>query len=157
MASTKLFTPEAVQATKAIIESWPDAIEQADERKGEKYWQYFERKRAGFNGTFSFGVSGLPGANGPQFLAVTFADGGAVSNVEVIDEAQALKQSKIAMEATAEDWQSIVDGYDIGKAMTYHKLPLRVGSSLDLLRCVYFLHELIIIFTRVDTHAAVAA
>jgi hypothetical protein len=34
---------------------------------------------------------------------------------------------------------------------------LRVGGSLDLLRCVYVLHELIIIFTRVDTHAAVAA
>jgi hypothetical protein len=61
------------------------------------------------------------------------------------------------MECKSTDWQDILDGYDIGKAMTYHKLPLTKGGSLELLSCVYFLHELIIVLTRVETNARIAA
>lgn len=157
MASTHLFDPDAATQFRSLVDSWPDAIEQGDERKGEKYWQYFTRKRAGFDGTFSFGISGVPGEDSAQYLAITFGEGGAVTDVEVLDRDAAIKTSKIAMEATLDNWTSIVEGYDIGKAMTYHMLPLTKGGSLDLLRCVYFLHELLVIFTRVETSAQVAA
>jgi hypothetical protein len=157
MPSTNLFNVASADSVRKLIESWPDAIEQADERKGDKYWGYFERKRASFDGTYAFGVSGVPGKDTTQYLAITFGDGGAVESVEVLDEAAALRTAKLAMVATLEDWQSIVGGYDIGKAMTYHKLPLAKGGSRDLLRCVYFLHELIIVLTRVETGAAIAA
>lgn len=157
MASTHLFTADAAQQFASLIDAWPDAIEQGDERKGEKYWEYFSRKRASFNGTFAFGISGIPGEQAPQYLAITFGDGGAVTSVQTLDRDAAIKTSKIAMEATLDNWTAIVEGYDIGKAMTYHMLPLTKGGSLDLLRCVYFLHELLVILTRVETSAQVAA
>lgn len=153
---TGIFTAESVAAVEEMIPAWPDAIERGDERKGEKYWQYFDRKRAQFDGTFAFGIQ-IPGQAVAQYLAITFAPGGAVSAVEVLDEPQAVAKAKIAMKASEADWQGIVDGYDIGKAMTYHQLPLTKGGSLDLLRCVYFLHELIVILTRAATRASVAA
>ena len=152
MAGTNLFTPAAAAAVKAMIPDWPDAIEFADERKGENYWAYFTRKKATFDGTFAFGIS-VPGQEDSQYLAMTFAEGGEVTSVEVMEQGPAIKQAKIAMECKLEDWEAIVAGYDIGKAMTYHQLPLRKGGSLDLLRCVYFLHELIVILTRVEISA----
>lgn len=157
MSTTMLFGERAPEAVKSLIASWPDEIERNDQRKGEKYWQYFDRKRAAFDGTFSLGVSGLPGEPGAQYIAVTFAPGGDVSAVRVVSRDEAIASSKIAMEAKLDDWVAIVEGYDIGKAMTYHMLPLTKGGSLDLLQCVYFLHELLTIMTRVDTSARLAA
>jgi hypothetical protein len=149
MSGTNLFTQQTADAVKAMIPGWPDAIELADPRKGENYWAYFTRKRAGFDGTFAFGVE-IPDQEETQYLAITFAEGGDVTSVEVMEQGPALKQAKIAMKANLKDWEAIVGGYDIGKAMTYHQLPLTKGGSLDLLRCVYFLHELIVILTRVE-------
>jgi len=157
VASTHLFSPDAAARFTTLIDSWPDAIEQGDERKGDKYWQYFARKREGFDGAFAFGVSGIPGESAAPYIRVTFGAGGAVTDVAVVDRDTAIKTSRIAMEATLDNWTAIVEGYDIGKAMTYHMLPLTKGGSLDLLRCVYFLHELLVIFTRVETSAQVAA
>jgi hypothetical protein len=152
--AAQIFSDSAIAALPGIVASWPDAVELEDWRKGEKYWAYFERKRASFDGTFSFGVGD---EGGSQFVAMTFAEGGAITAVRVLDKATAIAESKIAMECTTADWAAIVDGYDIGKAMTYHQLPLRKGSSMDLLRCVYFLHELIVVLTRIETRASVSA
>ena len=54
------------------------------------------------------------------------------------------------MECTYQTWPDLAGGYDISKAMTYHQLPLTVGGASDLLRCVYFLHELIVAALRAD-------
>jgi len=45
-------------------------------------------------------------------------------------------------------WAEMAGGYEISKAMTYHQLPLTKGGSVHLLRCVYFIHELIVVTLR---------
>ncbi|HEY3683509.1 MAG TPA: hypothetical protein VGL93_10740 [Streptosporangiaceae bacterium] len=155
MSTTELFTEDGARRVQELLTSWPDATEQADARKVATYWDYFERKRKAFDGTFAFGVRGADGEV-PAYVAVTFGDEGAAS-VRAAGEAEALDGAKLAIVASAEDWAALVAGYDIGKAMTYHKLPLRVGSAATMLRNAYLVHELIVIFTRVAAGAPVAA
>ena len=61
------------------------------------------------------------------------------------------------MECTYQTWSDLVGGYEISKAMTYHQLPLTAGGAADLLRCVYFVHELIVAALRVETARLAAA
>lgn len=155
MTASALFSDEGARRVEEILKSWPDEEEKADARKIPAYWDYFERKRKAFAGTFAFGVRGENGGP-PAYLAVTF-DGDGTATVRAADEAGALADAKLAIEASAADWAGIVAGYDIGKAMTYHQLPLSAGSAATMLRNAYFVHELIVAFTRVAAGDAVAA
>jgi hypothetical protein len=150
-------TEEWAQAAREIINRWPDEAEQSDERKAESYWAYFSRKRGAFDGVLALGVSDLPGESGSRYLALTFDAGGSCARAAILPGPQALASAKIALEGTYQTWCDLADGYDIGKAMTYHKLPLRVGGSVDLLRCVYFVHEVIVATLRVDAGLPAAA
>lgn len=136
-----VFTPEGAREAEELLARWPDAAERADPRKTDAYWDYVTRKRAAFDGTFAFGVAG-------RFVTVTLGADGAAT-VRVSDEATALASAKLAVVADAGDWAEIVAGYDIGKAMTYHQLPLRVGTSTLMLRNAYLVHEILTVFTRV--------
>jgi hypothetical protein len=148
--SVPFMTEEWAQAAREVINRWPDETEQSDERKAESYWAYFSRKRGSFDGMLALGASGLPGESGSRYLALTFDAGGSCARAAILPEPQALASAKIAIEGTYETWRDLAGGYDIGQAMTYHKLPLRVGGSVDLLRCVYFVHEVIVATLRVD-------
>jgi hypothetical protein len=155
--SVPFMTDEWAQAAREVINRWPDEAEQADERKAESYWAYFSRKRDSFDGLLALGASGLPGESGSRYLTLTFDADGSCSRAAIMPEPQALASAKIALEGTYQTWCDLADGYDIGKAMTYHKLPLRVGGSVDLLRCVYFVHEVIVATLRVDAARTAAA
>lgn len=152
---TDLFTPAGADAVRDLLKTWPDDAERADERKVKSYWDYFERKRKAFGGTFAFGVH--DGSGEPRFIAIAFDDAGEAVSVRIVDEAEAVAEAKLAILASYEDWTGIVGGYDIGKAMTYHQLPLRVGGATEMLRYAYFVHELIVVFTRVAGADRVAA
>jgi hypothetical protein len=143
-------TDEWAQAAREAINRWPDEAELSDERKAESYWEYFSRKRGAFDGVLALGASGLPGESGSRYLALTFDPQGTCARAAILPGPQALASAKIAIEGTYETWCDLAGGYDIGKAMTYHKLPLRVGGSVDLLRCVYFVHEVIVATLRAD-------
>jgi hypothetical protein len=148
---TEAFMTDAwAQAAREIINGWPDEAEQLDERKADSYWAYFTRKRDSFDGVLALGASDLPGETGSRYLALTFDADGSCSRAAILPEPQALASAKIAIEGTYQTWCDLASGYDIGKAMTYHMLPLRVGGSVDLLRCVYFVHEIIVATLRVD-------
>jgi hypothetical protein len=155
--SVPFMTDEWAQAARDVINRWPDEAEQSDERKAPSYWDYFSRKRDSFDGVLALGASGLPGETGSRYLALTFDADGSCSRAAILPEPQALATAKIALEGTYQTWQDLAGGYDIGKAMTYHKLPLRVGGSVDLLRCVYFVHEVIVATLRVDAGLPEAA
>jgi hypothetical protein len=155
--SVPFMTEEWAQAAREVINRWPDEAEQSDERKADSYWDYFSRKRGAFRGVLALGVSGLPGESGSRYLALTFDAGGSCGRATILPAPQALASAKIALEGTYQTWRDLAGGYDIGKAMTYHKLPLRVGGSVDLLRCVYFVHEVIVATLRVDAGLPAAA
>ena len=155
--SVPFMSEEWAQAAREIINRWPDEAEQADERKAESYWAYFSRKRGAFDGVLALGASGIPGESGSRYLALTFDAAGSCARATILPEPQALATAKIALESTYQTWCDLAGGYDIGKAMTYHKLPLRVGGSVDLLRCVYFVHEVIVATLRVTAGLPAAA
>ena len=155
--SVPFMTEEWAQAAREIINRWPDEAEQADERKAESYWAYFSRKRGTFDGVLALGARGIPGESGSRYLALTFDAEGSCARAAILPEPQALATAKIALESTYQTWCDLAGGYDIGKAMTYHKLPLRVGGSVDLLRCVYFVHEVIVATLRVTAGLPAAA
>jgi hypothetical protein len=148
--SVPFMTQEWAEAAREILSHWPDEAEQADERKAESYWAYFTRKRDSFDGILALGVSGIPGESGTRYLALTFDAAGTVARAAILPEPEALASAKLALECTYQTWCDIAGGYDIGKAMTYHMLPLTVGGAADLLRCVYFVHEVIVAALRVD-------
>ena len=137
---TDVFTPEGAAAAETLLAGWPDDAESADPRKTAAYWDYVTRKRTSFRGTFAFGVSG-------RFVVVTLDDLG-TATVRAASETEALAEAQLAIAANAADWAEIVAGYDIGKAMTYHMLPLRVGSSTLMLRNAYLVHEILTVLTR---------
>jgi hypothetical protein len=139
----ELMTDEWAQEIYALLQEWPDQSERDQERKSDNYWKYFDRKRESFNGTFALGIRGIPGADGVPYLAISYNADGECTGVAVWTEAQALAQAKLAMECDYQTWRDLAGGWEISKAMTYHKLPLTVGTATELLRCVYFLHELI--------------
>jgi hypothetical protein len=139
----ELMTDGWAQQVFALLQQWPDQAERDQERKSDNYWRYYERKRETFNGTFALGIRGIPGADGVRYLAISYDGDGNCSGVAVVSEAAALAQAKLAMECDYQTWRDMAGGYDISKAMTYHKLPLTVGTATELLRCVYFVHELI--------------
>ena len=143
----------------ALLRDWPDATEQADERKSEAYWKYFHRHRESFDGTFALGIRDIPGRDDTPYVCITWGPDGTCTSVTVQPADQAQAAAKVAMECTYENWLAMVNGYDISKAMTYHQLPLTKGGSMDLLRCVYFVHELIVAALRptADLPEAVAA
>ena len=141
-------TPEWAAAVREAVSGWPDEQEKADERKTPTYWAYIDRKRESFDGVFALGVRGIPGADAPQYLALTFGADGACTGAEIVSGPEALSAVKLAVDCDYQTWLDMASGYDIGKAMTYHKLPLRAGSTADLLRCVYFVHELIVAALR---------
>lgn len=148
---TTLMSDEWAQEIFQLLRSWPDDAERADPRKIENYWTYFERKRDAFNGTFALGIRGIPGTADTSYLTITYGPDGTVTEVAVRSAEEAKAQAKLAMECDFQTWRDMAGGYDISKAMTYHQLPLTVGSSDDLLRCVYFLHELIVAALRPAT------
>lgn len=156
---TELMSEAWAAEIHGLLRNWPDDTEKADPRKIDTYWRYFDRHRQSFNGTFALGISGVPGSAETQYLCITYDADGACTTVTVQPKAEALEQSKLAMECTYQTWQAMAGGYDISKAMTYHQLPLTKGGSMDLLRCVYFIHELIVAALRpkADLPEAVAA
>ena len=149
--SAELMTAEWAAAVQQLLAGWPDDQEKGDPRKTDTYWAYFERKRQSFQGTFALGVSGIPGPAGTRYLALTFAGDGAAPEAAILAEADALATAKLAMECTYQTWSDLAGGYEISKAMTYHQLPLTVGGAADLLRVVYFVHELIVAALRPET------
>jgi hypothetical protein len=141
--SAEVMTEAWAQTVQQLLSSWPDEAAKADERKRETYWDYFDRKRKLFGGTFALGISSVPGADGTRYLALTFDDAGTCTQAAIIAEPDALATAKIAMVCGYQTWLDLLGGYDIGKAMTYHKLPLQAGSAADVMRYLYFLSELI--------------
>ena|ERR1700761_6577211 len=139
----ELMTDGWAQEIFTLLQHWPDETERAHERKTDNYWKYVERKRESFNGTFALGIRGIPGADKVRYVAITYDADGECTAVAIWTEAEALAQAKLAMECSYETWRGMAGGWDISKAMTYHKLPLTKGTATELLRCVYFLHELI--------------
>jgi hypothetical protein len=133
---------------QALLRNWPDDTEKADQRKSETYWKYYHRHRESFDGSYALGIRGIPGRDDTPYVAITWGPDGSCANVSVLPKSEALAVAKIAMECSYEDWLSMVNGYDISKAMTYHQLPLTKGGAMDLLRCVYFVHEQIAAIVR---------
>jgi hypothetical protein len=155
--TAELMTPAWAAEVQQLLAGWPDEQEKADPRKIVQYWAYFERHQKAFEGTFALGVSGMPGQAGTPYLALTFAGGGAAPVASILTEEEALVTAKLAMACTYQTWTDLVGGYDISKAMTYHQLPLTVGGAADLLRCVYFIHELIVAALRPEISDRLAA
>jgi hypothetical protein len=149
--SAEFMTPEWAAAVQQLLAGWPDEQEKADPRKTDTYWNYFERHRKSFDATFALGVSGVPGQDGTRYLALTYGPDGAGPEAAILTEAEALATAKVAMECTFQTGSDLAAGYEISKAMTYHQLPLTAGGAADLLRCVYFVHELIVAALRVET------
>lgn len=145
---TELMSEAWAAEVHDLLRDWPDETEKADPRKIDTYWRYFHRHRQSFNGTFALGISGLPGGTETRYLCISYDPDGACTSVTVADKPAALETAKLAMECTYQNWQAMAGGYDISKAMTYHQLPLTKGGSMDLLRCVYFIHELIVAALR---------
>ena len=155
--SAELMTPEWAAQVQQLLASWPDDEGKADPRKTDTYWRYFDRHRKAFEATFALGISGVPGSDGTRYLALTFGADGAGPEAAILAEADALATAKVAMECTYQIWSDLVGGYEISKAMTYHQLPLTAGGAADLLRCVYFVHELIVAALRPQTARLAAA
>jgi hypothetical protein len=155
--TAEFMTPEWAAAVQQLLAGWPDEQEKADPRKTDTYWNYFERHRKSFDATFALGVSGVPGQDGTRYLALTYGPDGAGPEAAILTEAEALATAKVAMECTYQIWSDLAAGYEISKAMTYHQLPLTAGGAADLLRCVYFVHELIVAALRVETARLAAA
>jgi hypothetical protein len=153
---TALMSDEWAQEIQQLLRGWPDEREQSDPRKTETYWKYFDRKRSSFDGTFALGIRDLPGADGPQYVAITYDGAGTCTAVAIEPRDQALAHATLAMECSYQVWQDMAGGYEISKAMTYHQLPLTKGGSVDLLRCVYFIHELIVVTLRPAADVPVA-
>lgn len=139
----ELMSDEWAQEIFALLQQWPDQKERDDPRKIENYWKYFERKRDAFDGTFALGIRGIPGLDGVRYVAITYDADGKCAGVAIQTESEALAQAKLALECDYQTWRDMAGGYDISKAMTYHKLPITVGKAADLLRRVYFVDELI--------------
>jgi hypothetical protein len=146
----ELMTDGWAQEIFGLLQQWPDQQERDNPLKIENYWKYFERKRASFDGTFALGIRGIPGVEGTRYAAISYGPDGSCTGVAIEPESNALAHAKLAMECDYQTWRDMADGYDISKAMTYHKLPLTVGTATDLLRCVYFVHELITAALRPD-------
>lgn len=134
---------------QALLQDWPDDVEKADQRKSETYWKYFHRHRQAFDGVYALGIRAIPGRDDTPYVAIAWGPEGTCTDVSVLPETEALATAKVAMECSYEDWLRMVNGYDISKAMTYHQLPLTKGGAMDLLRCVYFVHEQIVAVLRV--------
>jgi hypothetical protein len=155
--SAELMTPQWAAQVQQLLAGWPDEREKADPRKTDTYWRYFDRHRKAFEATFALGISGVPGQDGTRYLALTFGPDGAGPEAAILAEADALATAKVAMECTYQIWSDLVGGYEISKAMTYHQLPLTAGGAADLLRCVYFVHELIVAALRPQAARLAAA
>lgn len=146
MRDSNLMSQVGARAVHELLMDWPDETEQAHPYKGDSWWSYVDRKRKSFDGVLAFGIRGWRGNADTPYIVVEFDPAGTATEVDIVDEGHALTCARLAVEASYEDWLQIVRGYDIGKAMTYHKLPLRVGSAIDMLRNVYLVYELINIF-----------
>ena len=155
--SVRLMSQEWADQISQMVDSWPDEQEKADERKTAAYWEWVNRKRREFSGTFALGIRSVPGAAGPQYVALTFENEGACTGVAILDEAAALSQAKLALECDYQTWVNMANGYEVSKAMMYHQLPLRVGGATDVLRRVHFLAELITVALRPQTELPEAA
>jgi len=143
-------SPGWADDVRQLVNAWPDAIEQSDETKADSYWDYFHRILASYTGVIAMGFRDPPGYPGDvRFLALTFA-GGECAQSAVVSAEEALATASLALECTYPNWVDIINGYDIGKSMTYHKLPLVVGKSMDLLKILHFVHELVVAMSRVQ-------
>lgn len=156
---TALMSDEWAQEIHQLLQGWPDEQEKADPRKTETYWKYFERKRSSFGGAFALGIRGIPGADGTPYVVISYDGAGTCTGVAIEPKDRALAHATLSMECSYQTWRDMAGGYDISKAMTYHQLPLTKGGSVDLLRWVYFIHELIVVTLRpaADVPATAAA
>lgn len=140
---TEFLSAEWLEAVRVALAAWPDDAARSDPRKAESYWRYVERKRSAFEGAFALGIRGAPGrGDDPVYVALRFSGGTCVA-VELVEASRIEDEVTLGLVCDYADWLEIVGGYDVGKAMTYHRLPLVVGTALDLLRVVYFVYELL--------------
>lgn len=148
----RFMSPEWADAVRGAVNSWPDDAERQNPLKKESYWAYVDRKRNGYRGTIAFRVRGgpdTPGRDDDACLVLTF-DGGTCTGAGIRPADDASRSADLLLECAYPDWLDIVGGYDIGKAMTYHKLPLVVGDAMALLKVVYFVHEILLAASRVE-------
>lgn len=143
----RFLSKEWLEEIRKLVNRWPDDTARNDRSKSDSYWQYFRRKRDGFAGVLAVGFRAVPGTFDAVFVGLTFIDG-TCTQAEVLTSNDVRERARLALECKYDDWLRILNGYDIGKAMTYHRLPLVVGSASQLLSVVYFVHEVLVVLTR---------
>jgi putative sterol carrier protein len=139
----EFLSPEWAQAACAAWNAGPSAEEKAT--KLQKYWDWIEDAKKHVNCTLGLSVEGFK-AGRPDTLLMELVVGRCVA-ARVVSRAEAEAETETETGAgyllvgSYADWQRMLAGYDMGKAVMYRKLRLARGEILDFFKSAYFWKE----------------
>ncbi len=104
------------------------------------YWEWVDRARAGYHGSWALGVRNPPSGE-PSWLVLDWHAGQCVD--ARITDTRDCPAAVFAVSADYEDWRALLDGYDPGRAVMDRKLVLQRGRVLDFFGLVYLFIEVV--------------
>jgi putative sterol carrier protein len=117
--------------------------------KLQKYWDWIETAKTRVQGTLGLSATGLPEGT-PDTLVLELVDGRCVG-IERVGHERALAEASYLLVASRADWQQMLEGFDMGKAVMYRKLRLERGEPLDFFKNAYYWKESLACLQRVPT------
>lgn len=139
VAGPRFFSAEWAARVAVVVDAGPARETRAE--KLDTYWDWIDRVRAGYQGSWALSVRHLPPHGELACLVLEWRDGRCVG--ARIADAQSSESAAFLLSADYTDWQALLGGYDPGRAVMYRKLLLERGTVLDFFRVVYFFIEVL--------------
>lgn len=147
MGAPELFTKPWAHAVREALQAGPD--EAARRTALPEYWDFVDRVRSGYTGSWAIGVRDLPGAGAPSYLYVQWA-GGDVTDCRIIGPDDPLEATYVLAGDYAA-WTALLTGYDAKRTVMYRKIVLEEGALLEFFKAIYFFVECLALIGRVET------
>lgn len=143
----EFFSDDWAHAAKEAVNAGPD--EEARAKKIERFWEWIEKAKEHVNCQLGLTVSGLPG--GKRDCLLLDLEEGRCTAAHLTTRAQADQSATYILGGSYADWQEIMGGYDMGKAVMYRKLLLEKGEVLEFFKSVYYWTESLACIQRIPT------
>lgn len=147
MPTVAFFTEEWAEAARRAVNDGPDDAVKAQKR--DKFWVWIDEAKEHVNCRLALTVRDMPDDR-PDCLLLDLQQGRAVE-ARLLPRARGEDESHFLLAADYADWQEIMDGFDMGKAIMYRKLLLEKGDVLHFFQAAYYWTESLACIQRIPT------
>lgn len=140
--------------------AWAEAVQEAINRgpspearavKLQSYWEWVEQAGATFDGSLSVKVTQAPAESGLEGSCLLLALAGGRCTAARITTERDAADATFRLTARYADWQALLAGFDMGKAVMYRKIRLEGGDVLQFFHRIFYFIETLACAAQVPT------